>query len=288
MHLRSRRPSRRSGLVAALLLLACDPPPGTGEGAAGHGKGAGEAGRDPIADGSLGEATVTILEDGTILVYDRYGDLRAKILDPRARFTETIEPIAGTKEWAKPSPQLTIPLGGLATWLTKRGQERRAKAQLEAKGLTDSQRMMVAIAEQAEATETQLAALDRELAALWADASKPAAERRRLIFARWDECEEGDGAVETLEITDASTAADAIRAQAGERARATIESFVRKALPARGADAFTAEELAGLNAERSSKRAFAPYEPRPPTPPAAPAPAPGSGGTPPPSPSPAP
>ena len=247
----------RAGLLASLLVIACDPPPGTGKGSPGADGAPGE--RTAVADAALGKAKVVILEDGTIQIYDRFGDLRATIVDPKARFSETIEPIAGTKEWAKPSPQLTVPLGGLATWLTKRGQERKAKAALEAKGLTESQRMMVAIAESAERTEQRLGELDGELSTLWADTAKAAADRRRLLFVRWDECEEGERSAEVLRIGDASTAADAIRKDAGARARGMIEAFVRKELPVGSAEGYSEEELVRLNEGRASTRVFAPY-----------------------------
>lgn len=246
----------------ALVAVACDPPPGVNkDGSPAENRGA--AGADPIADAALGKAHVSVLEDGTIEIYDRYGELRAVIVDPKARFSETMEPITGTKEWTKANPQLSIPLGGLAEWLTKRGQDRRAKAQLESKGLSESQRMMVAIAESAERSEQRLAELDTELAEIWADTSKAAADRRRLIFARWDECEEGDPETVTLRIEDASTAADAIRKHAGERARAVIEAFVRKELPMNGPDAYTHEELTALDEGRTSTRHFRPYPPSP-------------------------
>ncbi|MEX1363376.1 MAG: hypothetical protein AB1Z98_09640 [Nannocystaceae bacterium] len=261
MRVRSARISWSSPLLAALVLLGCDPP------SAGRSKddtllrGADDEGtRDPAARAALGKAEVVVLEDGTVQIFDRHGELRAQIIDPRARFVDTLEPMAGTKGWARPNPELSIPLAGLSEWLTKRGQDRKAKATLEAKGLTESQRQMVAIAEAAERTENSLAALDDELAALWADTGRPAAERRRLLFARWDECEEGDPAAEPLTVVDAAAAADAIRARAGARARATIEAFVRAELPAGGTAAYPAEELARLNEGRTSAREFAPYD----------------------------
>jgi len=65
--------------------------------------------------------------------------------------------------------------------------------------------------------------------------------RKRAVFELWDECEEqGDEDVK----------------EATEQARAMLVRWVRTKL--RGADAFTEEELARLNARRTSKAVFAP------------------------------
>lgn len=267
MRVRSHRPSRRiprSILLAALLGLACDPP------SAERSKddellrrGAQVAGtRDPVADAALGEAKVIVREDGTVEVYDRNGVLRTQVIDPQARFVATLEPLAGAKEWTRPHPQLSVPLAGLSDWLTRRGNERRTRAKLEAEGLTESQRTMIAIAEAAETTEQALAALDGELAALWTDTRMSAAERRRLLFQRWDESAETDAAPKVARVEQANAAPDAIRAQAGERAREAIEAFVRTRLPAGGGDAYGTEELERLNGSRKSRRRFDPYRPK--------------------------
>lgn len=245
-------------LLASLVVLGCDPPGGRRpeQRSSEH-----KAARDPVADAALGDAKVVVLKDGTVEIYDRNGQLRARIIDPQARFVATLEPIAGTEEWAKPSPQLTVPIAGLSDWLTRRGDERRARTTLEAEGLTESHRMMVAIADAAETTEQGLAALEGELAALWSDTSKPAIERRRLLFERWDESEEApEGtAAEVVRVQSAAVAPDAIRAQAGERARDAIEAFIRARLPAGSGDAYGAEELAALDRRRTSRQRFAPY-----------------------------
>jgi hypothetical protein len=249
-------------ILASLVVLACDPQSGTErskddtmlrQGARDDSR------RDPLAVAALRDAKLVVLRDGTIELYDRHGELRAQVLDPQARFVSTLEPLTGTQSFAKPHPYVSVPLAGLADWLTRRGQERRAKEALEEAGLSESQRLMVAIAEVAETTERELAALDGELAELWVDTSKPASERRRLLFELWDECEEGDGTGRKLRVTDAETAPDALREQAGERARATIETFIRKRLPAGSGDAFSPAELAALDARRRSKRPFDPY-----------------------------
>lgn len=264
MSTRSNRPgSPVRLLLAALVSLACDPQSGIERSKDDTllRRGArNEAGRDPLADAALGDAKVVVRKDGTIEIYDRHGELRAQVLDPQARFVATLEPMTGAQAYTKPHPQLSVPLAGLSDWLTRRGQERRAKEALEEQGLSESQRLMTAIAEAAETTERQLAALDGELAALWADTSKPASERRRLLFERWDECEEGDGTGGKLRVSTADTAPDAIRKQAGDRARVAIEQFIRQRLPAGSGDAYGAKELLLLDGRRKSVRRFDPYE----------------------------
>jgi hypothetical protein len=78
---------------------------------------------------------------------------------------------------------------------------------------------------------------------LWATVRDPAA-RKQAVFEMWDEC--------------ADTGPDTIVA-AGAAARARLESFVYQTLPAGSPGAFTAADLARLNAHRQSHAAFAPY-----------------------------
>jgi hypothetical protein len=244
-----------------LVLLACDPP---SVGRSTHDtllprSGQEETRRDPVADATLGDASLVVLADGTLELRDRHGRLRARVFDPGARFPDVLELSKVPMGRSKPHPEISVRLAGLSDRLTRQGRERREQEALEAKGLTESARVLAAIAEAAEITEQRLAALDGELEALWADASKPASERRRLLFERWDECEEGDGSAEPLRLTTAVEAPDAIRAQAGERGRATIEAFVREHVPAGSGDGYGAAELEALNGRRKSERRFDPY-----------------------------
>jgi hypothetical protein len=70
------------------------------------------------------------------------------------------------------------------------------------------------------------------------------ARRRELVFDLWDDCveETADGEPDL-----------------GAAARATIIAFIRRTFPPESPRAYTAGELASLNARRSSRRAFAPY-----------------------------
>ena len=245
--------------MVAWICVGCDPASaGRSEGNASPGA-EGKSAPGALAETSIRDASIIVRQDGAVEIYGRHGDLRARILDPEARFLATLEPLTGTAEWAKPHPYISVPIAGLSDWLTRGAREHRARARLEAEGLTESHRLMVSIAEAAESVELRLAALDAELAALWADASKPAAERRRLLFERWDECEEGEAPRSVVEVQRAAAAPDALRGQAGERAREIVEKFVRAHLPEGGEHAYSREELAQLNRRRASRRPFTPY-----------------------------
>ncbi len=232
-------------ILTALLALGCDPPGAPPpEDQAKRGSEA-----QVIGVASLPHAKVLAHRTGMIEVYDRHGDLRVQIVDPEAKFVTTLAPVAGAGEWSRPHPWVSIRLAGLSDWVSRHSQ-----------GHPEVVSWSAAIQE-AEATEARLASLEDELAALWAE-KRPAAERRRLIFARWDECEEAVGGPAVARVEHVAEAVDAIRKQAGERAREVIEKFVRTHLPAGGGEAYGPEELAALNQGRASRRSFAPYAPR--------------------------
>jgi hypothetical protein len=88
-----------------------------------------------------------------------------------------------------------------------------------------------------------LARLPQDLESLWRREELAPAERRRLLFALWDELLEGAGA----------------EADAATRARAEIRRFVHDRLPAGSPHAYPPEELRRLNAGRRSRVAFEPY-----------------------------
>jgi len=89
---------------------------------------------------------------------------------------------------------------------------------------------------------TQL--MKRNLDRVWATVPG-AAERKRTLFALWDECVE--------------TGTDEV-VVAGTSARRLVIGFIRAHLPAGSADAFTSDELRALNQSRASTAPFAPYE----------------------------
>ena len=74
-------------------------------------------------------------------------------------------------------------------------------------------------------------ALPRHLQAIWDDRARGAADRRKLLFALWDECADDEN---------------------GAAARATIIEFVRARLPRGAADGYTEAELDELNRGRST------------------------------------
>lgn len=123
---------------------------------------------------------------------------------------------------------------------------------------TREERLCRRLKVQAENERQALFSLTGELAAIWGNTALSTAERRKLLFARWDECREDKG--------------DAGASGAGAM-RAAILSFIRMNLPYGSAHAYSAHELAAFNAERLSAAAFAPY-----TPPASLAPVPDAGG----------
>lgn len=107
-----------------------------------------------------------------------------------------------------------------------------------------------------------LRALPGQLLAIWTDRSLPVATRRRLLFQRWDDCQE-PLAVPTA-VPEATASIDEARAQTAAIARETIEGFVRRHLGPTSKDAFTPDELRRLNRTRRSRTPFAPYETSPP------------------------
>lgn len=85
--------------------------------------------------------------------------------------------------------------------------------------------------------------MERNLEQLWATVPD-AAERKRQLFALWDECDE-TGSSDVVEATD--------------HARKRVLKFVREHLPPGSHEAFTDAELAALNRDKQSHASFAPY-----------------------------
>ena len=83
----------------------------------------------------------------------------------------------------------------------------------------------------------------RNLVALWRATADPA-QRRAALFEIWDECGEG---------TDAAGVA-------GDRARVMVIGWIRKHLPQGAKTAYPATEIDALNARRTSRQRFVPYE----------------------------
>jgi hypothetical protein len=107
---------------------------------------------------------------------------------------------------------------------------------------TRDERVEIGAAHRAEQRARAAELVRRNLEALWRATSDPAA-RRAALFALWDECDEGEGEA----------------GRAGDAARAMVIGWIRSRLPEGGPGAFTAEEIARLDAGRTSRRRFAPY-----------------------------
>lgn len=103
--------------------------------------------------------------------------------------------------------------------------------------------------------EDGLTRLNRQLLEIW-NSDRPPHTRRALIFALWDECEEDLGEAESPDTTSAT---DAYRNRAGQRARDRIIAFVQTKLPEHSPHRFTPEELHAMNAGRRSHQRFEPY-----------------------------
>ncbi len=84
--------------------------------------------------------------------------------------------------------------------------------------------------------------MQQNLDRLWAS-TQNLDERRAVLFEMWDECAEGDTPIGI----------------AGERARAMVIGWIRAHVPSGAPGAFTAAELAALDAGRGSRQHFAPY-----------------------------
>jgi hypothetical protein len=107
---------------------------------------------------------------------------------------------------------------------------------------TRAERVALGAAHRAAQLERSAELMASRLEALWRATSDPAL-RREALFELWDECDEGEGA----------------QGAAGARARAMVIGWIGAQLPAGGPGAYAADELARLNARRSSTRPFAPY-----------------------------
>ncbi len=209
-------------------------------------------------------ADSVIFKRGLVEFYDGEGQLRVKLLDPDAQFAFIEDPTLNAGE-QRPggAPQIVVPIGGLNDWLTNKAKRARASDQTQ----TD---VLLSLSERVKVMEAGLGELRGELTDIWIQTSIAEEERRRMLFARWDECE--GGAVQTdptrakappaevLEIRDPGVALTMYRAHAGDRARYGVESFVREKLPKDGPQAYSESELAALNKTRKSARPFAPYD----------------------------
>lgn len=130
-------------------------------------------------------------------------------------------------------------------------------------------RTRMAVAHNLELLRSRYAALDRDLFDVWSRGDLPIAARRELLFALWDECDEAFSVNPGDVPLAALTYIDQARKHTAERARRSIERFIRRHMPRGSGRSFTADGFERLNAGRESAQSFDPYTPRPEPPPLA-------------------
>jgi hypothetical protein len=206
-------------------------------------------------------------------------------LDPRRRFTARFEPdgrVQFADRWRRPAsnnrqrgvccgrppegfaaglnPFWGAPVQGPLEWIMRgTGHDPAGAAKAAFLAKTRAFRTRLAVGWHLDLIRRRLEALDGELVALWGDREIPLVVRKRLLFQRWDECTERFDMRMTGIPHDAIVRIDEARTDAGMRARAKIETFVRRHAPARSPRAFTRTQLERLNAQRVSVRRFDPY-----------------------------
>lgn len=110
---------------------------------------------------------------------------------------------------------------------------------------TRDERVAMGIAFKKEELAHSAIYMQKNLEWMWQHTGDPA-ERKHALFELWDEA--------------AETGEDEL-VQGGAAARAYLIGFVRSRLPAGSPEAFSEQELAELNAHRTSHATFAPYAP---------------------------
>lgn len=94
-----------------------------------------------------------------------------------------------------------------------------------------------------------LANLPAYLEAVWTYPGFSLDQRKKILFALWDECAE-DG--------------NELMRQGGAEARNLIVGFIQSRVPPNSREAYSPTEIAALNAVRTANYSFAPYSPAPP------------------------
>jgi hypothetical protein len=187
----------------------------------------------------------TIKVDGAVVFIDKdnsaglgsSGISKRNALDPYGPGIEPLARLDGSTSPFDAEPSSMLGSGSFdptAAMLRAQGQEPYEHEKLCFLDDTRDLRAELRIAHE----RAQMAGLRRSLERAWFDDTRSSAERRAALFAIWDECREEE---------------------VGLLARELVESFVRQHLPKGSPDAFTGDELAALNATRTSTMEFAPY-----------------------------
>ncbi len=187
--------------------------------------------------------------------------------DPAGRFVATLKPdgrVNFRNKGAKGS-WTNIGLAGPGDALmAAAGDDPYARLKAKLLKATFEMRLGMAVNFQKKQLDKRLSRLESELGKIWADQRRGLADRKELLFQRWDECDEpeeleprselpGFGAVDNSELDEA-------RQSAASSARKRILKFIRKHAPKGSAEAFTAAEIADMNRRRASKQKFSPYD----------------------------
>jgi hypothetical protein len=202
-------------------------------------------------------------------------------VDPYKRFTAVLErdgTVSFGDRWRRPTrtgdrqhgrccafPRgLFGPMGlsvtGPTEWvMALAGVDRDARAKAEFMASTRELRTALAIAWHLDNLQRRLDQIGDDLERIWRDQDRSPAERRALLFQRWDECDEPLAPTPDDLPEGALTILDEARLGAAQRARLAIESFIRERLPPGHKDSYTRAELTALNARRVSRAPFAPY-----------------------------
>lgn len=130
-------------------------------------------------------------------------------------------------------------------FMRRNGQDPYASKKLKFLDSTRDERVQIGMRHRSEQLAMAPQMMKKNLERLWATIADPAA-RREVLFELWDEVEE-TGSEELVE--------------ASYQARKFVIAWIRWKLPAGSTDAYSTDELAGLNKKRTSKAEFAPYDP---------------------------
>lgn len=156
----------------------------------------------------------------------------------------------GTRAAEKPpeytETPVTILSGGFDisdAFMRNKGQDPYASKKLAFLDSTRAERVQIGMKHRSEQLARAAEIMRGNLEQLWRSVAAPAA-RREALFDLWDEVVE--------------TGSDEMVA-AGLQARGLVIGWIRARLPAGSPDAYATDELARLNARRTSKAPFAPY-----------------------------
>ncbi|MBK9031482.1 MAG: hypothetical protein IPL61_09130 [Myxococcales bacterium] len=178
---------------------------------------------------------------------DPWADVRAANRDPN--HGEGVDVPLPLRPDDADDKAVIVPIVGGTMELTdyvmrKGGIDPYASAKRDFLERTRAERLELRAADEARQLKGALATARAHAARAWARADLDAAARRIALFELWDDAAE-DGPPALV--------------AAGDAARLGVLGFIRSHLPAGSPDAFTAAELATLNARRLSKQPFAPY-----------------------------